>query len=167
MNKRGSYFFVIDAFLAGVIVFITLTVILSSYANYPKTSQTESITEDYISVFLDTEMRDLENSYANKLDSQGLVSNPRRTVFEQIAELYFTNETSYAKGFVKSLTEGIIPEQFGVAYIINDTMVYNRSIRTLDSASFLVSAKKLTFFRLNSTRVIGPVITEVKVWPIE
>ncbi|MFH1400782.1 MAG: hypothetical protein ABIH41_04640 [Nanoarchaeota archaeon] len=182
MQKRGSYFFVLDVFLAGAIIVLTLVIILSSRSNAPQPQQTYTTAEDFLTSISTTQFRDVQNPWQRRLQEAGFVNRTEWNLDQVVASLdyydFSTNgsqvwqpvadDTNMSFVFVQSLQEGLVPAQFGFSYALIDgadrRIIYNRSNDTLDSATTVLSARRITFFPIDSSSIYGPVITEVKVW---
>ena len=164
MQKRGSYFFVLDVFIAAAVLVLTIIIILSSRANVPDTTQSFLLAEDFMQFMTSTEVRDLTSNFKTQMVLAGEMSNTELNLYQQVAKFYFENKSNLSYGFVESLANGMIPGQYGFSYVLNGTVIYNRSIEKLDSSDLVLVSKKITFFKINTKQLFGPVMTEVKVW---
>ncbi|NQU98904.1 hypothetical protein HQ533_05550 [Candidatus Woesearchaeota archaeon] len=172
MKKRGAYFFVLDALIGGAIFLISVVMIMGSYMNAPQTKQTYTLAEDLMDLLLKTkviEFRDSEGVVAF-LSDNGYITNPQQSLFQQIAELHYTNNDELAFNLTKVIVDSLLEDQYGMNYTIRETKtginttIYNRSAETLESAQFTLTSRKITFFSLDETTFFGPDITEFKIW---
>ena len=191
-NTKGTYFFVLDVFIAASILVLTIIVILSSRVNIPETSQNYFLAEDFLNFLTQTRIRDLTLYYRNTLIADGNITDVSLFIHQQIAQWYWnmTNAKDpdaanpenpadpcgiegekascrhgyVAREFIEQMALGIIPDQFGFAYSVNETVMYNRSNDTRPQAEILLVARKTTFFLDSEGFFFGPVNTTVEVW---
>jgi hypothetical protein len=170
MQKRG-YFFLIDAFVGAAVISIALLLIMSYQPQPPSPVQNIVFSQDYMNLFFSVEMRDLIDPYVVNLTLTGEINNTRNTILEQITEFYYRQRykgCSYcmeiATNMTKKITDGVLPEQYGFSFVLNDTLVYNRSMETYSTARLVVAQQKIAFFKVNDSFMFGPVLAEVKIW---
>ena len=164
MDKRGAYFFVIDVFVASAIIIIALVLIFNFFLNRPEMQHPRLYASDVMSFLLSTEVGKLQNTYVESLIKNGNITNTKQSLFSQILEFHKKGKDDINRLFIHNITTGLIPKTYGIEYTINGTSVYNKSLATLSTATFSVSAKRICFLRINSTEIYGPVMCEVQVW---
>ncbi|MBW2990476.1 hypothetical protein KY348_02095 [Candidatus Woesearchaeota archaeon] len=170
MNKRGAYFFVIDALIAGSIIFLSLIIIFTTHSIEPKTSPTLRLMEDYTDVLINTRIREFQGSYVQDLTNNSNITNLDNTLLQQLTEFYYYNvsglrdTSAIMSGFVEEISHGIIPAQRSFAIYINKSLIYNRANIPVEQAKLVLNSKKLAFKKINYTYIYGPVIVEVKIW---
>lgn len=168
MNKRGAYFFVLDALIGGTIFLITIVMILNSYVGVPQTRQSYMIAEDLSAFLLNTKIIEYRDPYITELDEKGLITNPHQSIFQQIAQFHYTGENGLAHNLTKRVFNSLVSEQYGISYSIiedgTETMIYNRSVEKIVSSRFLLSSRKISFFAVNQTTYYGPDIVELRLW---
>jgi|FLOH01.1.fsa_nt_gi hypothetical protein len=169
MNKRGAYFFVLDAFIGAAIFLITTVLIMGSYMNKPDIRQSHTLADDTMSYIINTRVRDYADPYVIKLVNNGNITNLDITLYSQILEFHYTNHAELATNFTKNILETLWETHYGVSYNIieedgSSTIIYNRSTERINNSRFLLSSKRLAFYKLNETTYFGPSIAEVKVW---
>jgi hypothetical protein len=172
MQKRGV-FYLIDAFIAVVILVVALVLIFNIPTHEEDDLNSEVLLLDsFSSSILKSEIQDINNNYTNGLIQQGMLE-PNMPVFIAIADLN-RRELSGELGFgyaynVSQIATEILTTsgQYGLYYQINDTIIYNKSINTMNSSKKRVTLHKMTFFIYNKTgsvQLYGPVSTEVSLW---
>ncbi|MBU0665950.1 MAG: hypothetical protein ABIC91_04700 [Nanoarchaeota archaeon] len=164
MKKRGSYFFVLDALIGGSILLLSLVVIFSSYLNTPKLKQSYTLSDDIMTFMLNTKVEEYITTYSLKLIRNKNITNTKNTLFEQIAIFHYEEKNELATNYTRDIIQTVLPEQYGIMYSINESEIYNRSIDRYNKSRFLLSSRKMTFFKINQTSVYGPTITEVQIW---
>jgi hypothetical protein len=171
MNKRGAYFFVIDALIAGSIIFITLLMIFGSYSILPESSPTIRMIDDYTKFLISTKIRQFQGPFVEQLKADGNITNLDNTLLEQLTEFYYLNstvpidKTAMMAGFVKEISKGVISSQRGFALYLNQSLIYNyTSSKPLEETAMLLSTQKIVFKRINESYIYGPIILEVKIW---
>lgn len=164
MNKRGVYFFALDAIISSIIILITVYFILSLRAHSPESLQSYTQSEDFTDFLMQTEIRDFSGNYTRSLVEDGNITNTRRTLFEQIAEFQFYNKTGLTWRFLDEISNSSLLSQQGLAYWFNEEMVFNRSEGRLPGADLVLSSKKISFVRINRSVIYGPHLVEVWIW---
>lgn len=165
MNKRGAYFFVIDALIGGAIFLISIIVILGSYMTTAETRQSYLIAEDVMMMLQTTKVLEFRNDYIISLISNGSITNYNQPLSQQIAEFYFTDQTTLATAMTGNILTSIIPEQYGIIFSIDEHPIFNRTIaRDINESRIVLSSRKIVFIATNQTQFYGPNITELKVW---
>lgn len=135
MKKRGAYFFVIDVFVASIIIIIALIMIFNFFLKSPETEQSRLYANDFMNFLLTTEVRDFQNSYKTELVVNKNITNTQQSLFNQIIEFHKKGEDDINRKFINNISQGIIPDIYGLSYTINKTSIYNRSINTRDRKS--------------------------------
>lgn len=160
--KRGAYFFVLDAFIAGIIIISTITVIFGSFAVADDSRQSYSLAETLMTFLETTELQ----SYGG--DSRfTLSSNPNfdssLTILEQIVHFYEVDDDLAAEILLND-TMRLAPSNAGTSFsIIEDGGTAEELYR---DDSFVEPADAR--LQVVSQRVIvvsgTAYVAEVKVW---
>ena len=169
-NNRG-YFFIVDAFIAGVLIFLAGIVLLTSVAESPPTTHVYVALDSFMEYISKTQVRDISNSVIEDMIFYGNITHPSLTVVEQVAEFYDRSATQgcidclqLAKSLVDSVAITSLPPQYGYEYIVNGTAVSIQSQPSLHTTPVVASQTFITYFTTNLTRTIGPYATEVRLW---
>ena len=163
MNKRGVYFFVIDAFIGASIVVVSLLVILSSYESTREVEQPFIILEDFMTYLQQTQVRDFQGNYTRTLIANGNITDTSNTLFEQIAEFHYRGDPAY-QGFIKELVDAALPSQMNLEYYYDDQLLYQRTVFPLSPSGLSLSSKKVALTTIDNTVIYGPHIVEVIMW---
>lgn len=155
MKKRG-YFFTIDAFMAIAIITAGMLLILSSRSFVPYETQTLYLSEGYIDTLASVKLYEINNAYIDGLIAGGNITNTEQTILEQAGEFYFTGRNDLARNFVKNITYGLIPSQYGFELLINKTAIYNQSI-----------FHNRTMLLVSSKRIVSGIINRSELWTLE
>ncbi len=172
MNKRGAYFFVIDALIAAMVIFVSLIIIFTSHNMVPDTSSSVRMIEDYTNFLTNTKVREFQGEYVKDLINDSNITNLDNTLIEQLTEFYYYNTTGKDNtkimwNFTQEISKGIIPDQRSVIVYMNKTLLYNRSVSPIKNSNLVLSSKKICFIRIvNNTQtfIYGPVMMDVMVW---
>ncbi|HHE36602.1 MAG TPA: hypothetical protein ENL16_02195 [Candidatus Woesearchaeota archaeon] len=169
MNKRGAYFFVIDAFIAASIIFFSLILIFTTYNIRPDTGSTLRMLKEYTEFLTNTRVRDFQGDYVRNLTTNKNITSLDNTLLEQLVEFYYYNSSGKNMSmimwnFVDEVSKGVISEQRSFAVYINDTRIYNKTNKPLDESDLVMNSKKIVFHRINETYIYGPVVFEVSIW---
>ena len=164
MNKRGAYFFVIDALIASSIIFISLIIIFSTHTYRIETNPSLRLVNDYTNYLITSEVREISGHYTTELIENKTITHLDNSLLQQITEFYYFEEDLFLRNFIKEISLSIIPNQRSFAIYINDTLAFNRTNTLEKDANLMLSSKKIAFNRINQTMVFGPIIVEVKLW---
>ncbi len=123
--KKGSYFFILDAFIGGTIVFLTIILLTNARIIEPIIHTTSYTSTDYIQIISETEVREFNNPYLTQLKNNGMITDSSISLLQAIINL---NEEGYAYNatqLVGNFTPGIIPVQVGLRLTIDDNTIYS------------------------------------------
>lgn len=165
--RRGSYFFVLDAFVAVAILAFAITLIVSFFSSQRQTEQTFSYAQDYLSFLTSSHINDYQNPVISELLASGNISDPRVTIAEQI--LRFHNRSDDIDAWkILNATAGSIPENNGIKVMLHEassgynTTLYNRTSILITNSTHLV-ASGIVYTLINNT-LFGPFTLRVEVW---
>lgn len=169
--SRKGYFFVIDAFLAGILLFTAVILLLSKTSSIPSTSQTYLVLGGMLDTLTYTQVRDVSNVVTTQLIADGNLTNSQFTFAEQANEFYDRRQTqgcSFCLGrariLIESISNGSIPSNYGYRYKINGTTIIEKNI-AWESESTLVAVQSFVIFTSrNATSTIGPYQNRFEVW---
>ncbi len=163
-SRKGQYF-TIDAFIASMIVAVTLVIVLAARTSTPYTSQSEAASEGLAESLSQVKLSELNNQMIINMSRNGTITNLDNTILQQVTEFYIVGNRHYAFELLKNVSQTIIPNQYSFAVIVNNNLIYNRTVKSENSSAVLVSSKKLIFGVINKTALAyGPTIAEVRVW---
>ena len=165
-RHRRGYFFIVDAFIAGIILFGAFVLLLTRTQSAPASGQAYLTLDSFVEYVTTQQVRDISNPVIDAMIVNGDITDPSLTVFEQTAWFYDCGAPCSAKAhdLVDSIAQGSIPEQFGFAYIINGTVVDTRYPDTEQKTPLLATEYVVTYFAKNITSFVGPYATEVRIW---
>lgn len=163
--RRGAYFFVLDAFIAGIIIISTITVIFGSFAVADDSRQSYSLAETLMTFLETTELQ----SYGG--DSRfTLSSNPEfdssLTILEQIVHFYNVGgeDNEHAAEVLLNDTMKLAPSNAGSSFsIIEDVgtpkeLYHDNSFVETEDARLQVVSQRVVI--VSGT----PYVVEVRVW---
>ena len=180
MYKKG-YFFILDAFIAATIIFVSLAFVLNSDVSVSQRSRDYLQAETVTAFLLNTQIEDLDNSYVENLINDGTIKNPRNNIVQQLDFFYYNayylcgaNSSctqvyiNYSKNLFVNVTSPIIAGKYDYRYVIYDSArnftVYNSSIGSYNSSNFRLITKKISYTLINETVFFRPHIVEFALW---
>lgn len=175
MKKRG-YFFTVDVTIAMVILVIGFILIWSFYVTETKKEQPYFYAQDAIDFLSHTTIASVSgtNPYMQSLVLDGNITSLDNTLLEQIALSYMNDndkadadKTNAAGNITRYVLKDIIPVQYGIRLILNDTDIYVKNATTgsgEDQSDTLISAKKMVVVVFNKVNLSDPFMAEVRVW---
>ncbi|MBN2459778.1 hypothetical protein JXB28_05830 [Candidatus Woesearchaeota archaeon] len=170
MDKRGAYFFVIDALIGGSIIFIGLILIFSSRVTKTESNPTLSLVNDFVTVISTTQIRSFQGAYVQSLLDDGNITDRDNTLLEQLTEFYWLNQsgirdtTAIMDNYLKEISKTVIPDYRSISISLNNTRLYHTQSLLPEEAGLGVGTQKISFYRINTTHIYGPVLFEVEVW---
>lgn len=164
-NSKKAQYLTIDAFIASMIVAVTLVIVLAARTTLPYTSQSESVSKGLAESLSQVKLSELNNPLITSMARDGTITSMDNTILQQVTEFYFVGNRHYAFELLRNVSQSLIPKQYSFNVIVNNELIYNRTVRTENSSSVLVSSKKLVFGVVNRTALVyGPTIAEVRLW---
>lgn len=168
VSRKGSYFFVIDAFIAGTIVIAAIVIIFSGFFSQPPSTPAFYTAEDFF-LFLDsTQLRDFDSPIVRAWTANGTINDSSVTLLEQLALFIARNNVVEGQQLASVLGTGI---SGSVQYeIIVDSQSLYSSVPTSanpldkDDASVFFSSKRIVLLRKQPSDVYPPVLVEVQTW---
>lgn len=170
MNKRGAYFFVIDALIGASIIFLGLIIILTTHVSKAEPDAALKNLNDYVSFITSTKIRSFSGSYVQQLINDKNITELDNTLVEQLLQFYYDNMTGkkdttlIMKNYIQETIKTAIPEYRSISVLINETTLYESETIKREEARIGLSAKKPVFKRINDTYIYGPLLLEVRVW---
>lgn len=165
MNRRG-YFFVVDAVIASVILFVGLFALFGGGVRSDDNVQPLATIEDLLQT-LGTQpvSATLDPYYTGTLLQAGLVPYPEATPLELITYLNVTDCgdpycDEHAYNYTESLFQTTLGSEYGASLTINGSLIFeqDRDKRYVLTRSFVV------YVRVNDTNYTGPLVAEMALW---
>lgn len=166
LGRRGSYFFVIDAFIGAAILIFTLLLLFSIYLNREGPEQSFTFASDYLRFVGTTEARDYDDAYVQQLIDDGDIVDARATLVDQMLRFHRLGEDAKAREIAKRTSE-VVPVTLAINLSIQDDVgnhtVYNRSITVVEARPTHQVARSLEFAIVDGS-LYGPVTLQMEVW---
>ena len=147
MKKRGSLFYIIDAFIASAIITLTLVVIISSYNTQSSPDVAYNSLDNYISFFESVEIRNAPGIAAQDLLKKKIIKNPQEKIIDAIIELYAQGNTTAATNLIANISAIILEPQFGINFNITNgsqkTRIFQSNIARLADSNVVLN-KQIT-----------------------
>jgi hypothetical protein len=165
--KKG-YFYIIDALIASIILFVTIILIISAGGRSPSKVQPYATLISFVSLMTDKELRDLNIFTVQKYRETGIINDTTVTLLEQITYWQYFSETgcTICKTYQYNVTQELaknINDVYGVKILLNGTLIYNRSISTENNSLIHLTSQRISMVVVNTT-LYGPVLFEVSLW---
>lgn len=164
--KRGAYFFVLDAFIAGIIIVSSLAIFFSTLVVSDNPSQNYVLAEDFISMLDTTIVRSYGGLSVYAMQEQGLNIDPSITLLELIVQLNTSVLSDPSAGNLTALLREIsrlAPENNGVEYLLDDVSLYSEvPAQSMEDSRLRLSSRRIVMLRMDAD--IVPHIFEVRLW---
>jgi len=166
MDKRGAYFFVIDAFIASSIIIICLMIIFTSKNSRPDSGPALLMIEEFANYLQDSKLNEVQGSYVINLSNASSITSLDNTILEQAVIFYYYDSSNITRisQLIDTTTRSASSQQRSMIIYLNSTLVYNRSLSTPSESDLMITTRRVVFKRINETFVYGPLIMEVKLW---
>jgi hypothetical protein len=178
--RRGSYFYVIDAFIASIIIVSAIIIIFSRYSAAPSSTQALYTAEDYLTTMESATIRSIDASKVRNWTANGTISDESVSALEQLARFAITScagfpliaaPTTSAGQFVR-LTADNAPAHVGMLITATvpagECTLYNstaeRGTMEMGYANALLSSRRILLVRSSPLDTYPPVIIEVRTW---
>ena len=168
--KKGSYFYLIDAFIAGSIIVLTLIAVTKFLGGETGATQNVFLAEDYFAYMQGTELRDLHSDTVTNMIKDGVINRTDQDLLTTTIELYHRNQTGcglcgeYLKNLTKETIDEFFSEDKGARYSINQTTIYERKTETERIARTKIVSRRMGFYTINPDEFYGPVTAKIEVW---
>jgi len=167
--RRGSSFFVIDAFLAAGILVMTLIIIFSFFVQQRESEQSVSYARDYLNFLVNTPVREYRNPVVLDMVSDGGIADTSVSLAEQAILFHIAGNSTAAEQLLSVAAESI-PSTIDVNVTVTDysggrstTLFARNAVAPANRATHL-SAKSLAHAVVNGTILYGPYVFEVNSW---
>jgi len=163
--RRGSYFFVIDAFIAGAILFLTLVVIFNFFVGPRQTEQSFTYAHDYLAFLTSTQVRDYHDLTIDALS----ISDRRKSLAEQVLIFHNASNDTAAAVILAAAAQSLPPtvlinvsvqEQAGS----QSAVLYSRGLSETGQKRTHLVAKSVEYAIINQSGLYGPVVMQTEVW---
>jgi hypothetical protein len=163
LGRKGSYFFVIDACIATIVIVGTLLVLYGSHTYKPSATQSFAAADNFLGYLASTEIGSFDDPQVRSWFTQGLLNDTHAPLLRQLAALNVSARNSEARTLA-NLTLGAVPPQIGVDLRIAGQSYASRGTDTQSAAAVTVVAKRIVVVRTGAASAAQPVVIEVRTW---
>jgi hypothetical protein len=128
-SSRRAQFFTIDALIALTIIIITIITISPILK---QTKQESTLASDILQTLDSITIAEFDNAYARQLISEGKITNPSKSLLEQIGEFYVTNTTIARALAAEALST--IPQNENIGIWYGSTLLASQNITPFETA---------------------------------
>lgn len=161
--KKGSYFFVIDAFIAGIIILSGVAVLFAQFLETPVKSTAFFSAEDFFAVLESTEIRNYDDAKVNNWTLNGTINDSRVSLLYQFA-LFNVTGRNYEGKELADIVVRSLPSNVGAEMIIADTTYGAKMNESKNESPIFFSAKRILLVRNVPSEIYPPVVIEVQTW---
>ena len=165
--RKGSYFYVIDAFIASTIIIAAIVILFSQFLAQASATQALYTADDFLATLDSTQVRSYDSAQLRQWTTDGTISNNKLSMLEQMALFYAKLDTPKAQAMA-TMTGQNTPEHVGIEIVAimpgSRTQLYLRAPRPQDTAETLLTAKRIIILQKNPADLYPPVIIEVRTW---
>lgn len=163
LYRKGAYFYVIDAFIASIVIIGALVVLFSQFTSSSTSRQAYHTAEDFLATLTSTAVRNVDDTKVREWITNGTISNPQLSVLQQIGLFKAAGDTASAS-YLTSIMAAQTTRNVGVEVLINNQQIYLKQATAQADADNLLSARRILLTRKDATTMYPPSIIEVKTW---
>lgn len=168
VSRKGSYFFVIDAFIAGTIIIAAIVIIFSRFFSQSPTTPAFYTAEDFFLLIETTSLRDFDSSLVRDWVANGTINDSSLAILDQMALFVAKNDFGNARELAGILGAGISPsvqyEIIAEGQSLYSSVPDSANPLDKDDASVFFSSKRIVLLRKQPSDVYPPVLVEVQTW---
>ncbi len=160
--------YMIDAFLAGIILLVGVGLLVSDFVGAPNQQQTVSASSDVAKILFSTPLFELTNTY---IEDNADIINFQLTPAQQAQYwLYEYNKgCDWCAGNASALITSLITDVLPLQHSINVTLSTNSSVILMSRntgipPSHMIVQRQLILTTYNNTELIGPDVLEIYLW---
>lgn len=161
--RKGSYFFVIDAFIAGIIITGAIVVLYSQFLSGGSEQQAFYTAEDFLRVLESTRVSEIDNDRIRQWRENGTINDSSRTVLQQLAYFNVTGQ-QVEMGQLAQVMVGWTPDNVGTSLLVADGTAATKNEQQRDEADTFFTSKRIALVRQEPPDLFSPVVVEVQTW---
>jgi hypothetical protein len=163
LQRRGSYFYVLDAFIASIIIISTLVLLLSSHLTQLPPTEAFYTGEDFLDTIGATKTQELDDPTVRDWIAQKVINTTSMPLLDQLAVFEVTGDTVRAAQLAAILGSRT-PPNVDIEILLNGNSRYARQAIAQSEAATLLSAKRIIIVTKNPMENYDPVVVEVRTW---
>jgi hypothetical protein len=164
MQRRGSYFYVIDAFIASIIIIGAFIVLISHFISQQPPTTAFYTAEDFLTTVESTKVLGYDNDMVRDWVSAGMVNDSTRTMLQQLAAFELDGNAGNATGNLSLILATRAPRNVNLEIRVNGNQRFIRQDIDPERASTLLSSKRIVLLQRNVSSIYSPAIVEVRTW---
>lgn len=167
-NHKKGFFFIIDTLLAIIIIFGGLVLILAGTTQTTLTAQAALTAQDLLRQLGSTRINESSDVVIIAARFNGTIpaSDNYRSILEEVVYLTYQNRNATASQIINSSAASLIPAIYNAQFLINNSLLYNRSVNTNTQASspFILKDRRIVIGLTNTSQRFGPYVVEFAIW---
>ncbi len=160
--RKGSYFYVIDAFIAAIIIVSAVIILFSRFLAQPSPTQAYYTGEELLATLESTKMQTYAHPTTRAWVNNGTVDG-QRSVLEQIALFNITGKLNESK-LLAEIVGNTTPRHVGIEILANGQQLHIYEPMPQQEADSRLVAQRILLLRKSPTDAYPPVIMEVRTW---
>lgn len=172
MSKKKGYFFIVDSIIALTVLSAGIILLFSYNQFTPTTYDLYIVSDEVINVLYYNEIKEMNNDYIRfTLIADGNITDDHKTIFEQIGEFYYRNQTkdcgyclSLMNNTIYSVLDSMFPSDYNYMVYFDNITIYNVSNVDIEYATVVIPSKAVVHGLYNDSELYGPYLVEVLSW---
>lgn len=163
MARKGSYFFVIDAFIAAIVILGGIVVVFAGFFEGSSSTTVFLNAEDTFKVMDGTLVRNYDDPLVRGWIRDGVVNDTSRTLLQQLAYFKVAGDDQNASALAAAIINGL-PENVGVEIWLDDVLYASQESVAKEDNEVFFSSKRIVLLRKRPRDTYPPVVVEVQTW---
>lgn len=164
VRRDGAYFFVIDAFIAGLILLTTIVLLFSHFVERSSSERVFYTAEDFLGFLDSTQVRDFDSARVRSWSADGTINDTSVSLLRQMGYFHARGQQAQLREFANITTQGV-PGTVGIEiYVGGDSQFARVTDPPKDDAPVFFSSKRIVLLRRNATDTYAPALVEVQTW---
>lgn len=161
--RKGSYFFVIDAFIAGIIIVGLIVALTVGYQDNPSSGRVFYTAEDFLFVLETTKVNDYDVEIVRNWTRDKVINDTTLSLLDQISLFNATGKNLEAK-LLADLSCASVPESVSVMILINGHEQGRKEVIAQSDATVFFTSKRIVLLRKQPVDLYDPMVFEVQTW---
>lgn len=161
--RRGSYFFVIDAFIAAIIILGAVVALYSDFLDRPSEIQSLYTAEDFLLFLEGSAVRDVDSALLRAWAANGTINDTGRSMLDQLAQ-FTMRAMPDERALLGTLALEGVPEQVNIRLLVDGSHIAERSVHPSDESEVFFSSKRIILPVSDPPALGQPVLVEVQTW---
>ncbi len=166
-GRRGSYFFVLDAFMASAILILTVALVYGLFLTPPSSQQSFAYASDYLLFLTTTQLRDYSSDVVKQMVASEEINDTQATIASQLLLFHNESRDDLAEKLLND-TATTLPAGLAIRVSVIDGTggheLYGRGTAGAPWLPTHLASRSIEYATINDSAIYGPTVLLVEVW---